>query len=69
MEPLGVASSVAVLLSLGIEVSKGLLQYYRSWRFADNDITRTYASIETLAKTLIMVQEVLKKNGFGTENV
>ena len=69
MEPFGAASGVAGLLSLGIEVSTGLLQYYRSWRLAADDVTRTYASIDTLAKTLIMIKEVLERNSFSAEHV
>ena len=68
MEPLGLASSVAGLLSLGIEVCGGLLQYYRSWRGAEDDVARTYVSIDTLAKTLILIKKVLEKNDFSTEH-
>lgn len=65
---LGVASSVAGLLSLGIEVCGGLLQYYRSWKGAEDDVARTYVSIDSLAKTLILIKEVVEKNDFSTEH-
>ncbi|KAL8822146.1 MAG: hypothetical protein Q9191_007112 [Dirinaria sp. TL-2023a] len=65
---LGVASSVAGLLSLGIEVCGGLLQYYRSWKSAEEDVARTYVSVDALAKTLLLIKEVVEKNDFSTEH-
>ena len=60
------------LLSLGIEVCKGLLSYYRSWRSSESDVGGMYASIEALAKTLLLLQSVVQKGAFGrpvVENV
>ena len=68
MEAFAVASSAAGLVSLGIEVCKGLLFYYRSWRTAESDVAGMYNSIETLAKTLILLDSVIK-NGVFEERI
>ena len=60
------------LLSLGIEVCKGLLSYYRSWRTSESDVSGMYVSIEALAKTLVLLGSVIQKGNFGrrvVENV
>ena len=60
------------LLSLGIEVCKGILSYYRSWRSSESDVTGMYVSIEALAKTLVLLGSVIQKGNFGrhvVENV
>ncbi|KAL8795431.1 MAG: hypothetical protein Q9195_002020 [Heterodermia aff. obscurata] len=69
MEGLAVASSAAGLVSLGIEVCKGLLTYYQSWRAAESDVAGMYSSIETLAKTLILLDSVIKNGVFDQQIV
>lgn len=69
MEAFAVASSAAGLVSLGIEVCKGLLTYYQSWRTAESDVAGMYTSIETLAKTLILLESVIKDRVFDQQIV
>ena len=69
MEAFAVASSAAGLVSLGIEVCKGLLVYYQSWRTAESDVAGMYSSIETLAKTLILLDSVIKNGVFDQQIV
>lgn len=59
MEPVGLASGLAGLLTLGITVCQGLQGYYSSWKYADNNIARTLASVETLTKALVLVQSAV----------
>ena len=60
MEGFAVASSAAGLVSLSIEVCKGLLTYYQTWRAAEDDVAGMYTSVETLTKTLILLDTVIK---------
>ena len=69
MEVVGAASAVAGLCSLGIEICQGLLAFYQSWKFAEQDVAKTYGSIETLGRTLILIKEILEGNDFKPEHV
>ena len=69
MEAFAIASNAAGLLSLGIEVCKGLLTYYRSYRNAESDIVGMYSSIETLTKTLILLESVVQNDIFDRQIV
>lgn len=60
MEPFGASSGVAGLLSLGITVCQGLLDYYSSWKGADDNVARTFASIDMLTKTLILLRSAVQ---------
>lgn len=55
MEVLGVASGAAGILSLGIAVCQGLLQYYGSWKDAESDVAGMYESIEALTQIFIIL--------------
>ncbi len=66
MDPLGAASGAAGLLSLGITVCQSLLDYYHSWRDAEKDIAKTYASIEELSKTLRLLETTIKYKEFSS---
>lgn len=67
MEVSGTAVGIA---SLGIQVCKGLLQYYVSWKGYTDDIRSTYDCIQHFENTLILLgktvttsnpsQEILK---------
>lgn len=56
MEALGVASSAAGLISLGITACQGLLVYYRSWKDADETVKNMYESIDSLTRTLMVLE-------------
>ena len=61
-EALVVSASVAGLLSLGIQVCGGLLDFYESHKGADKDVADTLQSIDALSKTLEMARETLEMN-------
>ncbi|KAG7009377.1 hypothetical protein G7Y79_00002g004920 [Physcia stellaris] len=69
MEALAVASGAAGLVSLGIEVCKGLLSYYQSWRAAETEVAGMYNSIESLAKTLILLEKAINNGVFDQQMV
>ena len=64
MEALGVASGAAGILSLGIAVCQGLLQYYGSWKDAESDVAGMYESIEALARVLRLLLPALEHGKF-----
>jgi ankyrin repeat domain-containing protein 50 len=68
-EALGVASGVAGLVSLGIELCQGLLEYYNSWKDAESEIATTCSSIEDLTKILLLVKSTLDNQGLKPEIV
>lgn len=59
MEPFGLVSAAAGLLSLGISVCEGLLTYYRSWKDADATMTAMYEAIEALVKTFVVLKRTV----------
>ena len=60
-----VASGAAGLLSLGIAVCQSLLDYYNSWKKAEDSVAKTYASIEELSKTLKLLAVVIDSKEFN----
>jgi hypothetical protein len=58
-EALGIASGVAGIVSLGIEVCQGLLEYYNSWKDAESEVMTTYNSMQDLTKILLLVKSTL----------
>ena len=69
LEGLGVASNVAGLVSLGISVCRGILDYYASWKDAEVDLKRMYSSVEALTKTFIVLRHLIEQNGFSSDSV
>lgn len=69
MEALGVASGAAGLISLGITVCQSLLDYYHSWKDAEDNIAKTYASIEELSKTFRLLAIAVEYKEFNDEVV
>lgn len=64
MEPLGLSSGAAGLISLGISVSQGLLDYYRSWKDAEDQVAHMYGSIEALTETFSLLGSALGSKVF-----
>jgi hypothetical protein len=60
MAELALVSSVAGLVSLGISVSQGILQYYDAYRSSHSDINTMCESIEALGKTLVAIWTLTK---------
>ena len=62
MAELGVAASVVGIISLGIQVAQGLLQYYGSWRDQDSDIADMCASLDSLSRILTALSETFQRH-------
>ena len=69
MEAVGAASTVAGLLSLGITVSQSLLDYYQSWKDAEQNVAKTCVSIEELSKTFRLLIIGVEYKEFNCEIV
>lgn len=69
METIGAASTVAGLLSLGITVSQSLLDYYQSWKNAEQNVATTYVSIEELSTTFRLLITAVEYKEFNSELV
>ena len=69
MEALGVASGTAGFISLGITVCQSLLNYYHSWKDAEDSVAKTYVSIEELSKTLKLLAIAVECKEFNGEIV
>ncbi|CAF9925076.1 hypothetical protein IMSHALPRED_006369 [Imshaugia aleurites] len=67
MASLGVASGTAGLISLGLTVCQSLLDYYHSWKHAEDDVAKTYASIEQLFRTLRLLAVAVEYKEFNGE--
>ncbi|KAF7503583.1 hypothetical protein GJ744_003611 [Endocarpon pusillum] len=68
-DPLSIAAGVAGLISLGIEVSKGLVAFYTSFKHQDEAITRTVRKLENLLSTLENLETALQKRSFRPDEV
>ena len=66
MEVLGTASAVAGILSLGIEVCQGLLNYYNSYKGAAADVARMYGSVESLTTTVSILKKTLDRGSVAS---
>lgn len=56
-DPLSISASAAGLISLGLEVTKGLIQYYESWKDSHDNVATMLESLEALFKTLKLLNE------------
>lgn len=62
MAELGVAASVVGIISFGIQIAQGLLQYYGSWRDQDSDVADMCASLDSLSRTLMVLSETFQRH-------
>ena len=69
MEGLAVSSGVAGLLSLGITICQGLLDYYGSWKDAPSNVSQMNASIEALTKTLLLLTSAIQHKFYDPDVV
>lgn len=60
MAEFGVAGSAVGVISLGIQVCQGLLQYYGGWKGGREDVASMYSSVENLAETLRALQQTVQ---------
>jgi len=68
-EALGIVSGAAGLVSLGITLCQGLLDYYGSWKDADNEVLTTYNSIEDLTKMFLLMTQTLASSDLKLDTV
>ena len=69
MEALGLSSGAAGLISLGITVCQGLLDYYRSWKDAEDRVAHMYASIEALTETFKLLDSAIHSKVLSHDSV
>jgi len=65
-EALGIASGTAGLVSLGIQLCQGLLNYYGTWKDAESEVMTTYTSIEDLTKVFLLIKSTLENRDLQT---
>lgn len=65
MDPLSIASASVGILSFGLNVCHGLLEYYHSWKDAEGDVAKMYFAILGLAKTLVLVKSTIEHKEFN----
>jgi ankyrin repeat domain-containing protein 50 len=68
-EPLSVTGSAVGIVSFGLTVCQGLLQYYASWKDCENDVATTCGSLEGLIRALQLLETSIKGHGFKPEIV
>ncbi|KAI9885711.1 MAG: hypothetical protein M1823_002476 [Watsoniomyces obsoletus] len=67
MEAFAASGTAAGILSLGITVCGGLIEYYSSWKDHGEDISTTYKNIKDLEDVLKDLQSVLERGKFRPE--
>lgn len=63
-DPLSVAAGVAGLITLGIQVTKSLVEFYTSYRGQDTDVARTTGNLESLLSTFRCLDDALQSRIF-----
>ena len=69
MEAFGISSGVAGLISLGITVCQGLLDYSGSWKDAKSHVKQMYTSVLALTKTLRLLESAVQHKAFDPDVV
>ena len=60
--PLSAAASAAGIVSLGLQVCQGIVQYYSSWKDFTVDVTSTYELVEQLRGIFDLLRTTLKSS-------
>ena len=69
-DPTSAAGFAVGVISLGIQVSQGLVSYYADWKSRDDDIDRILDKLRGLGKTLEnLKQEILKLQDSNAKEV
>ena len=63
-DPLSVATGIAGLISLGIQVTQSLVQFYTSYKGLDGDVARITGNLESLHDIFGFLQSALKTRTF-----
>jgi hypothetical protein len=64
-DPLSLTGTAVGILSLGIQVSSGIMNYYSEWKDQDSDIQTTYQMIEQLSSTLSLLSSKLQSESLS----
>lgn len=64
-DPVSVTGTAAGIVSLGLQVSQGLIEYYSQWKDFDADVNAMYASVEQLERGFRLVREKLGATRFA----
>ena len=56
-DPLSISASVAGLVTLGLTVCSGLLNYYSAWRDRDSDVSAMCESLAALSRIFQLLYE------------
>jgi hypothetical protein len=67
-DPFSMTGSAVGVISLGISVCGGLLDYYRLWKGIDDDATRICEYIDDLNGTLEVLQAIIQRDDFRGES-
>ena len=59
-DPLSLAGTIVGIVSLGIQVSNGIIQYYNTWKDFDSDVQSTYRILDQLRTTFCLLETKLK---------
>ena len=66
-DPLSIAASVAGLVSLGIQVTQSLIDFYKSYRHQNSELAGIIGRLESLAETLLHLQKALSSRTFQAD--
>jgi hypothetical protein len=66
-EPLSIASGIAGLLSLGIQVTETLLDFYSAYKHQDTDLAKITHNLENLQSILRSLKVAIRDNGSWTD--
>ena len=69
MDAISVSAGAAGFISLGITVCQDLLDYYRTWKNAEDQVAHMYASIEALTKTFRLLESAIQSKVFNQATV
>ena len=67
MAEIGVAASIAGLVSLGLQVCSGLTVYYKAYIKAEDDVKCLYFEVKGLIQSLSSFEESIRNSGLITE--
>ncbi len=64
-DPFSVASGAVGVVTLGVTICQGLLQYYSSWKGSQKDVAAMCASLEGLSKTFRLLESTISDRRFN----
>jgi hypothetical protein len=59
-DPLSVAGTAVGIVSMGLTVCQGIIDYYSSWKLYNSDIANTYKLVEQLNTTFTLLRDSLE---------